>query len=140
MDEMPGSHFDVLYAEDTLLATQMTKSAFEKQMTQANADEVGTVYLPMLMMLCLGYILCCSGNRDTNNLIYKKNQFRNLTGVDPEQIQPLQEQINLQLPTPQSDNLWSKSLESGNVNALIANKQKLIWRSKILARLAGHYQ
>lgn len=141
MTNVAQAYFDVLYAEDTLLATQMTKSAFEKQMTQANAAfKVGTVTIADVNDALSGYDSAAAQEiQDTNNLIYKKNQFRNLTGVDPEQIQPLQEQINLQLPTPQSDNLWSKLAESGNVNVLIANKQVDMAKQDISTARAGHY-
>ncbi len=141
MNNVAQAYFDVLYAEDTLLATQMTKTAFEKQLTQAQAAfKVGTVTIADVNDAMAGYDSAKAQEiQDTNNLIYKKNLFRNLTGVDPEQIQPLQEQISLHTPTPQSDNAWSSIAEKSNLNVLIANKQVDMAKEDISISRSGHY-
>jgi outer membrane protein len=77
--------------------------------------------------------------QDENSLINKKNIFRNITGIDPEQIQPLQEQIKLDTPLPQSDSSWSKIAESSNLNVLISLKQMDMAKQDISIARGGHY-
>jgi outer membrane protein len=118
------AYFDVLYAEDTLLATQKTKEALNKQMIQAKAAfQVGSVTIADVNDAMAGYDAAAAQEiQDENTVINKKNVFRQLTGCDPEQIQPLQDQIQLKLPQPSGDAQWSAMAESSNLNVLIANK------------------
>lgn len=76
--------------------------------------------------------------QDENNLIYKKNIFRNLTGLNPDLIQPLQTDIELKLPVPQDSNLWAQMAESGNLNVKIANKQLVMAKQNISIARSGH--
>lgn len=135
------SYFDVLYAEDKLLATQMTKNALEKQMKQANAAfQAGSVTVADVNDAKAGYDSALAQEiQDTNDLISRKNDFRNLTGVDPEQIQPLQDVINLSTPEPSNDTSWSKIAESNNLNIKIANKQTDMAKEDISISRSGHY-
>ena len=141
MTSVAQAYFDVLYAEDVLLATQMTKTALDQQLTQANAAfKVGSVTIADVNDAQSGYDAAAAQEiQDTNNLIYKKNIFRNITGVDPEQIQPLQEQIKLTAPSPQSDREWSKIAESSNLNVLISLKQTDMAKQDISIARSGHY-
>lgn len=141
MVSVAQAYFDVLYSEDRLLATQMTKSALEKQMKQADAAfKVGTVTIADVNDAKSGYDAAVAQEiQDTNDLISKKNTFRNLTGVDPEQIQPIQDSINLVLPSPENDSAWSKIAESGNMNIKIASKQADMAKEDISVSRSGHY-
>lgn len=141
MTSVAQAYFDVLYAEDVLLATHMTKTALDQQLTQANAAfKVGSVTIADVNDAQSGYDAAAAQEiQDTNNLIYKKNIFRNITGVDPEQIQPLQEQIKLTAPSPQSDREWSKIAESSNLNVLISLKQTDMAKQDISIARSGHY-
>ena len=135
------AYFDVLYAEDTLQAIKMTKEALEKQMNQAKkAFEVGSVTIADVNDAQSGYDAAAAQEiQDENSLINKKNVFRNITGIDPEQIQPLQEQIKLDTPLPQSDSAWSKIAESSNLNVLISLKQMDMAKQDISIARGGHY-
>lgn len=141
MVSVTQSYFDVLYAEDKLLATQMTKNALEKQMKQAEAAfKVGTVTIADVNDAKAGYDSAVAQEiQDTNDLISRKNDFQNLTGVNPEQIQPLQDAINLSLPQPDSDDAWSKIAESNNLNIKVANKQSDMAKEDISISRSGHY-
>ena len=134
------AYFDVLYATDTLLATQKTKTALEKQMNQSKkAFEVGGVTIADVNDALAGFDAAAAQEiQDTTNLIYKKNIFRNLTGIDPEQIQPIQDDINLLLPNPSNVDSWSQLAESGNLNVLIAAKQLVMAREDISISRGGH--
>lgn len=141
MTSVAQAYFDVLYAEDVLLATQMTKTALGKQLTQAQAAfQVGSVTIADVNDAQSGYDAAAAQEiQDENSLINKKNIFRNITGIDPEQIQPLQEQIKLDTPLPQSDSSWSKIAESSNLNVLISLKQMDMAKQDISIARGGHY-
>ena len=131
----------MLSAEDVLLSTKMTKTALGKQLTQALAAfQVGSVTIADVNDAQSGYDAAAAQEiQDENSLINKKNVFRNITGIDPEQIQPLQEQIKLDTPLPQSDSAWSKIAESSNLNVLISLKQMDMAKQDISIAKGGHY-
>ena len=141
MQSVSKAYFDVLYAEDTLLATQKTRDALYKQMTQAkSAFEVGSVTIADVNDAQAGYDAAVAQEiQDKNDVINKKNVFYRLTGCDPEQIQPLQDQIHLQLPVPNSEQVWAKIAESGNLNIQVADKQVAMAREDISISRGGHY-
>lgn len=134
------SYFDVLYAEDTLQAIQMTKSALEKQMNQAKkAFEVGTVTIADVNDAQAGFDSSTAQEiQATNDVIYKKNIFQNLTGLDPEQIQKLSDNVELSLPTPQSVDKWASSAKNNNLNIKIASKQVAMADQDVNIAISGH--
>lgn len=134
------SYFDVLYAEDTLQAIQMTKSALEKQMNQAKkAFEVGTVTVADVNDAQAGFDSSTAQEiQATNDVIYKKNIFQNLTGLDPEQIQKLSDNVELSLPTPQSVDKWASSAKNNNLNIKIAGKQVAMADQDVNIAISGH--
>jgi len=134
------AYFDVLYAKDTLTSIQMTKAALEKQMNQAKkAFEVGTVTVADVNDAQAGFDSSAAQEiQATNDLIYKKNIFRNLTGLDPEQIQPLKDNISLELPKPASADAWSSMAESGNLNVKVAGKQVAMADQDVNIAISGH--
>lgn len=134
------AYFDVLYAKDTLTSIQMTKAALEKQMNQAKkAFEVGTVTIADVNDAQAGFDSSAAQEiQATNDLIYKKNVFRNLTGLDPEQIQPLRDTINLELPKPATADAWSVMAESGNLNVKVAGKQVAMADQDVNIAISGH--
>jgi outer membrane protein len=74
----------------------------------------------------------------TNDLIYKKNIFQNLTGLDPNLIQGLNDNIQLDLPSPQNVKVWAKRAESGNFNIQIADKQLAMANQDVDIAISGH--
>lgn len=141
MVNVAKAYFDVLYAKDILLATQLTKQALEKQTVQAQAAfRVGGVTIADVNDAKAGYDAASANEiRDTNNLINKKNIFQNITGIDPEQVQPIIESINLVLPEPESDALWSDTAKRNNLNVLVSAKQLDMAKEDINVIRAGHY-
>ena len=97
MVNVAQSYFDVLYAMDTLSAIRVNKAAFERQLQQARQSfKVGTVTIADVNDAQASYDASVAQEiSDENDLINKKNIFRNLTGLDPEQIQPLKTDIEL---------------------------------------------
>lgn len=134
------AYFDVLYAQDTLLSTQKTKAALEKQMNQAKKSfEVGTVTIADVNDAQAGYDSSSAQEiQYTNDLIYKKNVFQNLTGLDPNLIQGLNDNIQLDLPSPQNVKVWAKRAESGNFNIQIADKQLAMANQDVDIAISGH--
>lgn len=141
MVSVANAYFAVLYAEDTLQATKMTKDALNKQMEQASqAFKVGIVTIADVNDAQSALDSAISQEiQDTNNLIAKKNDFRNLTGINPDLIEPIRDNISLISPTPNSDTAWWDIAKSKNLNILIANKQANIAKENISLYRAGHY-
>lgn len=140
MVSVAQAYFDVLYAKDTLKSIQMTKAALNQQMEQAKkAFAVGTVTIADVNDAKAGYDAAAAQEIEaTNDLIYKKNIFQNLTGLDPEQIQPLKIDIDLSLPNPASADRWSVIGESSNLNLKIAAKQVAMADLDVNIAVAGH--
>lgn len=134
------AYFDVLYAKDTLQSIQMTKIALGKQMNQARQSfKVGTVTIADVNDAQSGFDSSAAQEiQAENDLVYKKNVFRNLTGLDPEQIQPLNDTITLALPKPQDISWWAKTAESANLNIKIADKQLAMADQDISIANSGH--
>lgn len=134
------AYFDVLYAEDTLQSIQMTKAALEKQMNQAKKSfEVGTVTIADVNDAQAGYDSSAAQEiQATNDLIYKKNIFQNLTGLDPEQIQKLSDNIKLDLPTPQNIETWANQAKTNNLNIKVASKQVSMADQDVNIAISGH--
>lgn len=134
------AYFDVLYAKDTLQAIQMTKTALEKQMNQAKKSfEVGTVTIADVNDAQAGFDASTAQEiQATNDLINKKNIFQNLTGLDPEQIQPIADDINLVLPTPDSVDSWANTAKQNNLNIQVANKQVAMANEDVNIAISGH--
>ena len=134
------AYFDVLYAKDALVSIQKTKEALEKQMNQARKSfEVGTVTIADVNDAQAAFDSSSAQEiQATNDLIYKKNIFRNLTGLDPEQIQPLKDEINLAVPVPMSPDKWSTIAESANLNIKVAHKQVLMADQDVNIAISGH--
>jgi outer membrane protein len=134
------SYMDVLYAQDTLLSITKTKEALEKQMNQAKKSfEVGTVTIADVNDAQAGYDSSAAQEiQATNDLIYKKNIFQNITGLDPEQIQPVVDDLKLVTPNPQSPDKWSQMGESGNLNIKVSQKQVEMANQDVHIAISGH--
>lgn len=134
------AYFDVLYAKDTLQSIQMTKIALEKQMNQAKKSfQVGTVTIADVNDAQAGYDAAVSQEiQATNDLIYKKNIFQNLTGLDPEKIQPLSDNTQLETPNPQNVDNWASNAKNNNLNIKIADKQVAMANQDIHIAVSGH--
>ncbi len=134
------AYFDVLFAQDTLVSIQKTKDALEKQMNQAKKSfEVGTVTIADVNDAQAGFDSSSAQEiQATNDLIYKKNIFQNLTGLDPNQIQPINDNIQLDLPVPQNVKAWAKQAESSNLNIQIAGKQLSMADQDVAIAISGH--
>lgn len=134
------AYLAVLNAADNLLATQMAKSAYLKQVTQAKqAYYLGSVTITDVNDAQAAYDAAAAEEfQDRTTLIYKKNLFYNLTGVSADLIQPINKDIALQLPEPSEAEWWSQHSESNNLNIKIAQAQLAMARQDIKIAAAGH--
>lgn len=134
------AYFDVLYAKDTLKSVQMTKVALEQQYQQAKKEfAVGTVTIADVNDAKAGFDSAFAQEISaTNTLIDKKNVFRNLSGLDPEQIASIKEQINLAAPQPENSEHWSQLAESKNFNIKMAAKQVQMANEDVNIAISGH--
>lgn len=134
------AYFDVLYAQNTLDALQKTKSALQDQLTQAKKSfEVGTVTIADVNDAQSGYDTASAQEiQAQNDLMNKKNIFNNITGLDPNLIQPVVDDINLISPKPLVIESWTSLANTGNLNIKIANKQLKMANEDINIAKAGH--
>lgn len=134
------AYFDVLYARDSLKAIEMTKAALGKQMEQAKKSfTVGTVTIADVNDALSAYDLANSQLiQAQNNLINVKNVFNNLTGLDPDEINVLKEDIDLNPLGLASDVDWSKSAEVGNMDIKIGKKQLDMAKEDVSIARGGH--
>lgn len=140
MINVAQAYFDVLYASDTLDAIRVNKAAFNRQLQQAKQSfKVGTVTIADVNDAQAGYDAAAAEEiRDENDLINKKNILRNITGLDPEQIQPLVKDIELESPNPDNVAKWSDLAKTGNINIKIANKQLEVANEDVSIAISGH--
>ena len=134
------AYFDVLYAIDTLDAIRVTKQAYERQMKQASqAFKVGTVTIADVNDAQASYDAATAQEiQAENDLINKKNILRNMTGLDPEQIQPLVKDIELVSPDPDNVAKWSQLAKTGNINIKVADKQLEMAGVDVSIARSGH--
>lgn len=133
-------YFDVLYAKDVLSAISLTKSALAKQLNQAKKSfDAGTVTIADVNDAQSGFDSASAQEiQAENDLINKKNIFRNLTGLDPEQIQTLVNNIELTNPNPNSVDKWSEMAKVNNLNVKIADTQLAMANEDISIARSGH--
>lgn len=138
--DVAASYFDVLYATDVLNSIKITKSALEKQLNQAQKSfAAGTVTIADVNDAQAGFDSANAQEiQAQNDLINKKNIYRNLVGLDPEQVQPLIENIKLVTPIPDTAEAWSKKAKAGNINIKIALKQIEMAGQDVRIAVSGH--
>ncbi|HLX53975.1 MAG TPA: TolC family outer membrane protein [Aquella sp.] len=138
--DVASSYFDVLYAIDVLNSIKITKSALEKQLNQAKKSfSAGTVTIADVNDAQAGFDSASAQQiQAENDLINKKNIFRNLVGLNPELIQPLIDNLKLVTPMPVTAQSWSDKAQTGNVNIKIAMKQVEMAKQDVRIAIAGH--
>ena len=138
--DVSQAYFDVLYAIDTLNTIRLSKDAFLKQANQAKKSfEAGTVTITDVNDTQSSYDAAVAQEiQSENDLINKKNILRNLTGLDPEQIQSVKENINLVNPKPDKIEDWASLAKVGNVNVQVAHKQVDMAKEDISIARSGH--
>ncbi len=134
------AYFDVLYANDVVNAIRLTKNALEKQMAQAKKSfDVGTVTIADVNDAKSGYDTASAQEIGAiNDLINKKNIFRNLTGLNPDLIQPVIDNMALAYPIPNSVEEWANMAKMNNLNIKIANEQLSMAYEDINIAKSGH--
>ena len=138
--DVAQAYFDVLYAKDTLDAIRMSKDFFDKQLNQANhAFSAGSVTIADVNDAKSSYDVAVADEiKADNELINRKNIFRNLTGLDPELIQPVVQHIELVSPEPQSPDKWSTIAKTNNLNVKLAQLQMQMAREDVSIATSGH--
>lgn len=141
MVDVAQAYFGVLYAKDVMSSIQMTKAAFAKQLVQAKKSfEVGTVTIADVNEAQSGFDTAQAQEiQAQNDVINKKNILRNMTGLDPELIQPVVSKITLANPTPNNVNEWSRIANAGNMDVGIAIRQLQMAHEDILIARSGHF-
>ena len=134
------TYFGLLYASDTLKSIQIQKEALKTQMDQAQkAFSVGTSTIADVNDAKAGYdAAVAQGISAQNDLINQQNVFRNLTGLSPDLIQPLNDNINLVSPSPNKVDKWSDLAKDNNLNIKMSNLNLAMAKEDISIAKSGH--
>lgn|GEM_PF-2534544 len=140
MVNVAQAYFDILYAVDNLNAIRMNKDAFLTQMEQAEQSfSAGTVTKADVFDAKANYdSAVAQAIQAENNLMNRKTIFHNMTGLNSDLVQPLIDQIILELPIPDSPNEWSDMMKSANLNVKIAREQLNMATEDISIAKSGH--
>ncbi|MCC2644521.1 MAG: hypothetical protein K0R94_299 [Burkholderiales bacterium] len=140
MVDVAGAYFDILYAVDNLNAIRMNKDAFLTQMEQAKQSfDAGTVTVADVNDAKANYDLATAqALQAENNLMNRKTIFQNMTGLNSDLVQPLIDQIILQLPSPNTPATWSEMVKSANLNVKIARAGLNMAAQDIRIAKSGH--
>ena len=135
-----SAYFDVLYSNDIVLATRSKKTAFEQEMIASEKKfNAGIVNINDYKDATASFD---SANAELivaeNDLIDKQNTFKNLTGLNPDLIKSINDQILLETPKPNSLDEWLKIAENNNLSIKITNKQLDMANEDINIQKSGH--
>lgn len=138
--DVAQAYFDVLYAKDTLNAIRITKNSFQQQFNKATKSfAAGTVTVADINDAKSSYDSAVADEiKAENDLLNRKNILQNLTGLDPELIQPVVTNINLVNPNPNTVDAWSSLAKTGNLNIKIAETQMQMAKQDVNIAIAGH--
>ncbi len=141
MVNVAQAYFDILYAVDNLNAIRQNKDAFLTQMQQAQKSfDAGTVTVADVNDAKANYDSALAQSiQAENNLMNRKTIFNNMTGLNSDLVQPLIDQIILELPIPESAGAWSDMMKAGNLNVKIARAQLNMAEEDISIARSGHY-
>ena len=134
------AYFALLYASDTLQSIQIQKDALKKQMDQAEKSfSVGTTTIADVNDAKAGYDAAVAQEISAqNDLINQQTIFRNLTGLNPDLIQPLNDDIHLVSPSPNKVDAWSTLAKDNNLNIKMSNLNLAMAKEDISIAKAGH--
>lgn len=134
------AYFELLNAEDSLQAIKMTKNALSQQLDQANTQfKVGTVTIADVNDAQSGYDRASADEiQAEDEVINRKNIFNNITGLNPEMVQPILESIELIYPDPDVVDEWAQMAKEGNVKIKIAAKKLDMATEDISIAKSGH--
>ena len=134
------AYFSVLYASDTLVSIRMQKDALKTQMEQAQKSfSVGTATIADENDAKAGYDAAVAQEISAqNDLINQQNIFRNLAGLNPDLIQPLNDNIHLVSPTPDKVEAWSDKAKNNNLSIKMSNLNLAMAKEDIAIAKSGH--
>ncbi len=134
------AYFELLYAKDTLLVAKMTKNALKKQLDDAEVEyKIGKVTIADINDAKSGYDTAVADEiQAQNDVINKQVIFQNITGVNPELIQPIISNIELVYPNPDDVESIAKIAQTNNLSIKIAKKNIEISYQDIKIAKSGH--
>lgn len=138
--DVAQAYFDVLYAHDTITTITATKNSFNQQFIQASKSfNAGVVNITDVNDAKSSFDTASADEiKAKNDLINKENIFRNLTGLNPDQIQAIIPEIKLVNPNPNNINAWVDISKNNNMNIKIANLQMKMAEQDVNIAFAGH--
>jgi outer membrane protein len=134
------AYFNILAARDNLEFTIAEKTAIEKQLEQAKQRfEVGLIAITDVYEAQAAYDQAHANEIEAENLLdNNKESLRELIGHYNAELQPLLEEIPLQLPEPADIEAWTKTAENSNFTIVAQLNDAEISRKNIQIQQSGH--
>lgn len=134
------AYFKVLLAQDTLAATQASKKAYQTQLAQARAAfDVGTATITDTHEAQAGYDAASAREISAqNDLEVSQYTLRQLTGLEVQGIQPLQANLPLTRPLPDSLQAWSDNALRSSLTIQAAEQALEYARQTVTEKRGNH--
>lgn len=134
------AYFKVLLAQDTLAATQASKKAYQTQLAQARAAfDVGTATITDTHEAQAGYDAASAREISAlNDLEVSQYTLRQLTGLEVQGIQPLQANLPLTRPLPDSLQAWSDNALRNSLTIQAAEQALEYARQTVTEKRGNH--
>lgn len=134
------AYFDLLYQNESLEITSLTKNSYEQQYKSAlKSFDAGTVTIADVNDAKFGYDSAIASEIATqNDLLNKKNILNNITGLDSDLTQGLVGEIDLVEPSPNNIESWVNFAKLNNMNIKIAKKEADMAYEDIRVNASGH--
>jgi outer membrane protein len=133
------AYFDVLFATSRLEALKANKMALEQQMKQAQKSfEVGTSTIADVndAKAALDAVTAAT-IKSQNDLIDARNNYSNITGINPDQIHDIKDKINIQALEKDCNAYVIQSL-LGNIDVLVSEQQVNMANMDLLIARGGY--
>jgi outer membrane protein len=135
------AYFDVLTAQDALLAIEASKKATSEQLAQARREfEVGTKTIVDTHEAQARYDQIAAQEQVAiGDLIVKRNALRQIVGRDVAELLPLREAPQLMPPQPTDIDAWTQRAVDSNPNVVSARAAAQIAEVTTARNRHGHY-
>lgn len=135
------AYFDVLAAEDQLLAIGANKKAVSEQLAQARREfEVGTKTIVDTHEAQARFDQIVAQEQVARgDVVVKRNALRAITGGDPGTLVPLREQPTFSAPEPADVEAWAKRAEESSYGVAIARATSDIAQLESTRSRRGHW-
>lgn len=135
------AYFDVLAAQDQLIAIRASKKAVGEQLAQAKREfEVGTKTIVDTHEAQARYDQILAQEQVAEgDLIVKRNALAAIIGRSPGSLLALRDALNLSTPEPADVDAWAKRAREGNHTVAVAQLEAQIAQRETTRARRGHW-